>query len=64
MKLSEKRNCEALEQKEGKTEYDIELMLRYFKEQELETKQLNEMKLIFYDLKAIYESLSINNDRN
>ena len=37
-------------------------MLRYFKEQELETKQLNEMKLIFYDLKAIYESLSINND--
>ena len=52
-----KQQAEVLEQKEGKTEYDNELMLRYFKEQELESKQLNEMKLIFNDFKPIVESL-------
>ena len=61
--ITKKNNLVAtLQQQEGQTEFEKEQTLRLFKKQELETKQLNELKHIFDDLKLIVESLQINSE--
>ena len=61
--IAKKKNLvSTLQQQEGQTEFEKKQTLRLFKVQELATKQLNELKHIFDDLKLIMESLQINSE--